>query len=397
MLKKIFIPFLLLLVTIKGATQNGAIDLAKSIKEKKEKAKQVAKENVADPNKNFKSIVTDLFNGGNGYYQALIKNGILKQGDGEVQVKSTIYGLIRIFDSTRREDKFFRKLRWVRNIQIGLGAVMGEENKISELNSSLTVALINKRVTNWKLFYEEISASDIEEVLVHIKKATDAADAIANRPNPAPNDIEESKKADKQIEEFSATLDFNKLSGLISDEEIETARAKWEKLTGKYDDIKKKISGAPLLTWGYEGNYGNNKWSKINNKLEFIAGFGSKKDSVRNYDFYAGAFYNITQDTLNILKVLNRTTFSAKAGINKVLAKAKSDGSSLIEVFGGGEYQNIIKGIYPNEVKSAFKFDLSLSFRVAQNLYLPFRLKWNTNTGKFEGLIDLKFDVLSLF
>lgn len=32
-----------------------------------------------------------------------------------------------------------------------------------------------------------------------------------------------------------------------------------------------------LLTFGYEGDYGNNKWSKVNAKIEFLVGFGAKK------------------------------------------------------------------------------------------------------------------------
>ena len=89
--------------------------------------------------------------------------------------------------------------------------------------------------------------------------------------------------------------------------------------------------------------------------------------------------------------------FLAKAGFNKVLIKTKTDGASVLEVFGGGEYQSVTSGIYTDEKKNGFKFDASLSFRLAANLYLPIQIKWNTNTGKFEGYLDLKFDILTLF
>lgn len=105
----------------------------------------------------------------------------------------------------------------------------------------------------------------------------------------------------------------------------------------------------------------------------------------------------MNQDTLHKTGSLNRKVLLAKVGFNKVLIKAKTDGSSVLEVFGGGEYQNINSGIYVNEVKSAFKFNASLSFRLAPNLYLPVQVKWNTNTGRFEGYLDLKFDILTLF
>lgn len=105
----------------------------------------------------------------------------------------------------------------------------------------------------------------------------------------------------------------------------------------------------------------------------------------------------MNQDTLHKTGSLNRKVLLAKVGFNKVLIKAKTDGSSVLEVFGGGEYQNINSGIYVNEVKSAFKFNASFSFRLAPNLYLPVQVKWNTNTGRFEGYLDLKFDILTLF
>ncbi len=395
-MKKITVLVVVLLVLInKGFAQ----EYLNIYTQKMGEANTIAKDAVANPNKNFKSIFTDLFNGGNGYYQALIKNGILSQKEGEVKLKSTIYGLIRIFDSTRREDHFFRKLRWARNIQIGTGITLDDNNKISSVNSAVTVAIINKRVTDWKMFNMQFRADRIAKATEYVKKAIDAADAVFNKSNKTAKDIADSARIDKQLEEFNEAkiLDWSKLKGLISDDEIEESKLRWEKLTGEYEKFRKKLTGAPLLTYGYEGDYGNNKWTKLNNRVEFLVGFGAKKDSVRNYDFYAGAFYNMSQDTLNKLSVLNRKVFLAKVGFNKVLIKAKSDGSSLLEIFGGGEYQNIGSGRYTNETKNAFKFDASLSFRLAPNLYLPIQVKWNTNTGRFEGYLDLKFDILTLF
>ncbi|HMU08715.1 MAG TPA: hypothetical protein PKC54_01805 [Ferruginibacter sp.] len=372
-------------------------DFGKKFEEKKAEAKAIAKDAVDNPNKNFKSIFTDIFLGGNGYYQALIKNGILKQGDGEVKVNSTIYGLIRIFDSTKREDQFFKKLRWARNIQIGAGAVFDDDNKIKAVNSSLSVAVINKRVTNWRIFYKKFTPASIAKATANVEKAFGVVEALDNKENKTKADSAAYDKAAKQIEAFGKNNDFSLLKGLITDEEIEEAKTQWESLTKEYNDYKKKLTGAPLLTFGYEGDYGNNKWSKVNAKIEFLVGFGAKKDSVRNYDFYTGVFYNMNQDTLNKTGSLNRKVLLAKVGFNKVLIKAKTDGSSVLEVFGGGEYQNINSGIYVNEVKSAFKFNASLSFRLAPNLYLPIQVKWNTNTGRFEGYLDLKFDILTLF
>jgi hypothetical protein len=388
-MKKIII-IQLILAAISGTAycQLGGVSSGVLTK-KKTDAKKIVDETISNPNKNFKSKVTDLINGGNGYYQALIKNGILKQGDGEIQVKSTIYGIIRIFDSTKQEDHYFKKLRWARNTQFGLGAVMGEGNKVNSFGSSLTIALVNKRLTNWRLFDDTISTTAINDATSNVEKAFKRVEDMPAGP--------EQDKAFKQLQEFGETYDFGKLQGLISDEEIKDAKSKWTDLVKKYDNIKAQMSGAPLLTYRYEGNYGDNKWTKLNNQLEFLVGVGKKKDSVYKYDFYAGLFYEMSQDTLNKIKSLNRNTFTSKIGINCVLWKDKVDESSIIEAFGGAEYQHISKGRYTGEKTNNFKLDLTLSFRLAKNLYLPFQLKYNQSTGRFEGYIDLKFDVVNIF
>jgi hypothetical protein len=346
---------------------------------------------TSNQTKNFKSIVSDLMLFGKRNYQALIKNGILKQNEGEIQVKSSLYGLGRIFDSSWSEDRNFRKLRWARNLQFGIGAVLGEENKIRAFNSSFTLALLNKRELKRDFFLgTAITPDALSEAVENIAKAFDKS----INPNLEKADIIKFKK---QIDDFTNTLDFDKLKGLLTDEEITKTKKKWEMLSKPYDSLQKKLSAAPLLTYSYEGNYGDKKWSKLNNKMEFIVGFGNKKDSVRKYDFYSGLFYEMTQDTLNKIGTLNRKVFSAKVGINAVLLKAKSDGSSIIEAFGGAEYQNINKGFYQDEKKEGLKVDLTLSFKIAPNLYLPFQVKYNATTGRFEGYLDLKFDVVNIF
>lgn len=372
--------------------------------------KQLSAKKAADQLTNFKSIVTDLLT--NRYYQALIKNGVLKQNDGEIQIKSTIYGLIRIFDTTVSERKYFEKNRLARNITIGAGAILGDENKITSLNSSLTIALLNKREYkgSTNLFDKNsITAESIEAATVFVDKAFDAVEKKINDKLSSEEymrlSVDEKKEFKKKYEEevmkplndFSVDIDFDKLKGLINDDEIAQSKAMWGSLCDKYDNIQKKLSGAPLLTYNYEGNYNGDKWSKLNNRIEFIVGFGNKKDSIRKYDFYAGLFYEMGQDTLNQSGNLNRNVFNAKIGINNVLWRDKSDGSSIIEAFGGAEFQKINKGLYNGEKTNALKLDVTLSFRVAKKLYLPFQVKYNAASGKFEGYLDLKFDIVNVF
>ncbi|MDX1938088.1 MAG: hypothetical protein SFU21_13285, partial [Flavihumibacter sp.] len=368
-----------------------------------EKVKEVqsSAKSAADQTKNFKSIVTDLIGGR--YYQALVNNGMLTNTNSDVKIKSTIYGLIRVFDSTRREQEYFRQLRWARNTQIGLGAKIEKDNKISAFNTSLTIALLNKREYSDKenLFGKNnLAEQEIQKstVLIDTKVIPGIEAKINNELLSQTSKEELIKKYEKLFIDFNKSdFDFSLFKEFLNDSEIKSLKDGWGALTKKYDAIQKKLSGAPLLTFTYDGDYTGTKWTKLNNKMEFIVGFGNKKDSLRKYDFYAGAFYNNVQDTLNLKQSLNRRSFSTKVGVNAVVWKDKQDGSSIVEAFGGTEFSHINKGIYPGEKKNNFKFDLTLSFRLAKNLYLPFQLKYNATSGRFEGYLDLKFDVVNIF
>jgi len=395
-MKKNIIAFFVLCILSKASV---AQDFNAILSQKAEQKQQSAKD-AADQKINFKSVVTNLIAGR--YYQALVKNGIINQGDGELKIKSTIYGLIRIFDSTKREKTYFEKFRWARNTEFGAGVELDKNNKIQAFNPSLTIAILNKREYKGKAnFFDKngISPTKIEE-------ATKILDKAISKMEEEVNVITDPEKRKEKIAAIAAindkfnksAVDFSIYEKWLSKEEIKELGSKWKELTGKYDSLQKKLSGAPLLTYGYEGGYSGSKWNKLNNKLEFLVGFGgTTKDTTRKYDFYAGVFYDITQDTLNKLSSLNRNVFTAKIGVNKVLFKHDADGSSIIEVFGGAEYQNISKGIYTGEKKDFLKLDLTFSFRLAKNLYLPFELKYNATTGRFEGYLDLKFDVVNIF
>lgn len=407
MKKKKILIILLLSIFISASYGQNAPDFSGKLEQKQLTAKKAADQSI-----NFKSIVTDLMGGR--YYQALIKNGILNQSDGEIKIKSTVYGLIKIFDTTMSERNYFQKNRLARNIMLGGGAILEKNNKIKALNSSLTIALLNKREYKGSanLFDQnDITESSISAATIFVDKAFEAVAKKVNDKKNSPeylnlkDDAERKAFLDryksqviKPLNEFAENIDFDKLKGLISDDEIKQSKLMWGALSDKYDNIQKKLSGAPLVTYNYEGNYNGNKWTKINNHLEFIVGFGNKKDSVRKYDFYAGVLYDVYQDTLNQTGSLNRKIFTAKIGINNVLWKDKADGSSIMEAFGGAEFQNISKNhLYDGERTNELKLDITLSIRLAKNLYLPFQVKYNAISGRFEGYLDLKFDIVNIF
>ncbi|HVI46371.1 MAG TPA: hypothetical protein VM802_15965 [Chitinophaga sp.] len=400
--KRYSLLLLLLCSTIVGMAQQHTTEatLGAVLEQKKNTANAAADQKI-----NFKSIVTDLIGGR--YYQAMLKNGIANQKGGELQIKSTIYGLIRLFDSTRSEQHYFNKLRWARNIQIGSGTTFGNDNQLTSAKLSLTVAIINKREYNAKpgqpnvFELHGLSPDDSAGLKSFVKLNQDLVDKrIEVLVNAAPDDAARKAVMDKFqkiFDTFNSNADFSVFKDLLSQNEMEQLNSSWKKLTEKYDSIQRMLSGGALLTFTSDGNYNGKQWEKLDNKLEFLIGLGSKKDSVRNYDFYAGAYTHFNQDTLNKQSSLNRQEYSTKVGINKVVWKDKADGSSILEAFGGAEYAYIGRGLYAGEKNNAFKLDVNLSIRIAKNLYLPFQVKYNPDSGKFEGYLDLKFDVVNIF
>lgn len=381
-MKKIIFIILGILV-INASTAQSVFNPFKEVEEKMENASTSKWQNIK------KFIEADLLN--NRYYQALVKNGFLKQTDNEYQLKSTIYGLIRIFDSTKQEKQFFQKNTWARNTTIGLGAVMGEDNNINALNTSLAINLLNGReIRASKLFDETISKEKLENATKIFDKVLENAEKTINGTN-----ADKTKEVLNQLADFNKSkINFSLLKGLLTDEEISECKSTWEALNKRYDEIKSKLDGAPSLVYKYEGNYTNTSWQKINNSLEFLVGLGNSKSKERNYDFYAGLFYNATQDTTKKTAFLNRTQFTFKTGINAVLLK-DSEGNSTFEALGGAEFVNTSKGLYVGEMENNFKLDLTLSVRLSKNLFLPFQLKYNQTTGRFEGYIDLKMHVFT--
>jgi len=92
------------------------------------------------------------------------------------------------------------------------------------------------------------------------------------------------------------------------------------------------------------------------------------------------------QDTNNVSQVLNRSVFTTKVGINKVLAVTKTEEkSSLIEILLNAEFNYIPTGLYVKENQVSLMAASTISVRIANNIYLPIEVKYDPASGNVLG------------
>lgn len=339
---------------------------------------------AADPSSHVKSIRTDIFVD---KYQALLKSGILTGNEAGVKVSTTLYGLFKLFDSTIAIDTNYARYKWGRNIAIGAGIALGDDNRVTAVNPSLTWAVVNGR---------ELSAKKHREQWALIRNYVDGYETLLTAMERAVNANTLTQEQLSRIDSFNVKQNLQLLQGIVPETVLEGAVSNQRLLDSSYRKLERDIQAGPLFTVGLDGNYGDKAWSTLDAKAELLIGTGFKKDKDRNWDFYSGAFLNMAKDTVAV-KNLERQTFSLKAGLNKVLLKTRDRKNSMMEALGALEYRNILKGGYAGENNNTLLIDFTLSIRLANDLYLPLELKYDPRNGQFLGFIDLKMDIRKVF
>ncbi|HEX7847784.1 MAG TPA: hypothetical protein VF476_18420, partial [Chitinophagaceae bacterium] len=352
-----------------------------------------------DKSKNKYSFKYDLLSE---ILQVGIDKGVLKSNENEVNLKSTLYGLMVLFNKDYEIDKNYSRLKMQRNLEIGGSMQLNnEDQKINGFSLALKYAIINNRDLSEGKDYNKI-APQVRQL--QQKMASNIAPVLEAFLNDSTKSDEEKELLTKFLHDNSNIKDFNlffsKLKPIVSftnNKEISRLMANMqtdlEKLNAEYDSITKVIEKRPLLTFSTEGKSLEGEWEFAKFKLEYSKGLGFVKDDQNPWDIYFGAFFDITRDTVSSSKKLNRTIGTLKGGINHVLIK-KSNNQSFVEVLGGFEYNSIFDGKYIDEKKNVLSALFNFTFRIAPNLYLPLELKYDPDKEKFLGLVRMKWDMI---
>ena len=355
-------------------------------------------ENVFDRNKTNYSFKYDLLSE---ILQVGLDRGILKGDQNDVSFKSTIYGLMVMFDKNYEIDKYYSKLKFQRNLELGGTMQMAEDNRINGFGASLKYAIINKRDLSYGHDYRRIADKVMatqQELAATIGKFLQAYGRDST------TTPEARLRLIRFLQENASIKDFNKFyeellaivgflpTGLTKEKfaEIQTSI---DLINKEYQDITREITKRPLLTFAAETRNSDNKWEFAKFKLEFVKGLGFVKEDEHPWDFYLGVFFDLGRDTLQISKNLDRSMGSLRGGINHVLIKRKNN-QSFLEVLGGFEYNSLFDGKYVGEKNETLNAMFNLTFRIAPNLYIPIAIKYDPDKGDFTGQIRIKWDMI---
>ncbi|MDP9081664.1 MAG: hypothetical protein M3O71_29990 [Bacteroidota bacterium] len=162
----------------------------------------------------------------------------------------------------------------------------------------------------------------------------------------------------------------------------------FDTLKNKYNFLANLMSKTSLWTAGIQVSTNQvNKFSKLDFNTEYQKGItrtntsmGLELDIKGNLDIY---------DTTAMTQTYNRNVLSGSAGINWIIYKDKKTQKSYVEFKPALAYNNVLNGTLPGETKSKFTGDGILRFRVTDNLWIPFDVKYDPKVGKFFGFLNI--------
>jgi hypothetical protein len=361
-------------------------------------------------NANLYNQITDIF-------QAAVRNGIISNSGGEYQLTTSLYGLKMLFHKgAPLSDIDYIKSKFQRNFNIT--AIIGTnstDNSIQSFSPSIKYAIINKRdVKDFGNAPKDqrdslFSAFNLLDIIADSTTFQDQIRGAKNDPakhdkmKKALNNLQTLKDTSASaIEQYLTTNGFN----LTQKDKATIEHVVHQYKNGK--DIYTRLVGAiqqgPLLTLHGGATIKNNAVNGIDAKLEYLVGLGSGvgKDPNKPWDFDTYASANIQKDSVTKSQTLDRQVYSAYVGINKVLAYTSQQSNkgvatqSLFEAKGSTGFDYIPTGRYPTDRTWTYNLDVIFSVRLANNLYLPFEIKYAPTKSSVLGLLKLQFNLPNL-
>ena len=344
--------------------------------------------------------------------QTAIQNGILSSSGSGITLQSSIYGILKLFDTTVKLDYRYKKLWLARNFALGAGAGLNNDNSISGFHTNAKWAIVNKR-DETDILVSAASRkrvallSQIEDVEGPLMAGFATAVDNAYRQDKSITLTEYNVITDSMIAAYPPNQSINMarlksaLLPYIMAGKIHADTAAFSQISlleaqrqSAYKKLTQTIQRGSLLTFTFNSNYTSNRWDSLNFQLEYMHGLGgdsTQKD--KPWDFYAGAFFNIKEDTLT-KQALQRQVAKGKIGVNWVPFTHK-DGSYLLEVLGTAEYDWVKQGWYQGENRSTWYADFTVTFYLNKTVYLPIEIKYDPLHGNFLGFLNVKWDILS--
>lgn len=363
-------------------------------------------------NSNLYSQITDIF-------QAAIHDGLLKNGNNELQLTASVYALQQLFSHAKKTftDQEYINSKDTRNINIsiitGFDNNNNNNNRITTFSPSVKFSLLNRRdpknQADAPLVYrtrrDKASLDLLNQVGLMAQKLTDLQNEQHDRAK-----LDSLQKAITQLHTLGADTTVAQVEKFFTDKGISLNKADVDTLANVIlanqalkkanDELVAAVAGGKLITFQGGSLFKNNGLYGMNTKLEFLVGTGWKADKDKPWDFDAYLSANLNKDSTAINPSgLNRQVYSGYVGLNKVLLyteqqpNATAATQSLLEIKGsaGADYIPNVK--YQKENEWNLNLDFVLSVRLAGNLYMPIEIKYAPAKDAFLGLFKLQYTI----
>lgn len=315
--------------------------------------------------------------------------------------QSSLFAIKAKTDDELWIDYNYLKEKFARNFTILINPALDAKLKFKSNTIGLKYAIVNNRD---KTVFNFSKPSDLDYLTIQ-------RDAIEEYSKIVP-DINDSRyiavlnffsteDGKKMVSEKDLPDEFKKIlkSKIPQTPEYKnlTLEAFRDYLSNQYKRLAKYVENRGL--WTIDGNFSSladgRLFSGITLSSEYLKGM-LKENSRMNLELNLKANIDLADDTSSKLSTdLHRQVFKFAGGFNWIIAKNKNF-KPIIELKGNITYNNVLGGLYQKEQKSKLTGEGTLRFRITDDFWVPFDIKYDPENGKVFGLLSLKVNFAGL-
>jgi len=373
------IKFLILLLAMTWLNSHGQVD-TNSVK------KELIRSDVNIRSGNTRDVLTNFF-------QLALND--LTGPDKRFRLSTNLFALRLKTNPKLNIDSFYKRNTFWRNSNLDFDVKLDSNYKFNGAAFGYRYAIVNKRDFTLAKDFERLIWTALED---HRKIADTINGLIAKTFSGNPNllirfndELNEytAQGSNKRFGELSDTLKRiikTALPDRTFDEDWRFARSAKEIYVNVKDRYKNKFLWvASLNASTYSDGF---LFSNIDLSTQATSGI-SNPDARNNVEFDINAKLSFLDDTIKTGRKLNRQMLSAEGGLNWVFRDRNTD-KSILELKGSFEYNYILNGVYANEERRLFTLNATLRFRVTDEIWIPFEIKYDPEDSNVFGFLSIK-------
>ena len=316
-------------------------------------------------------------------------------------------------------DTNYKKYRSLRKLNISLGVRLDSSFYFNGFASGIKYALINKTdITASRIFAERAKSNGVNKERNTLDSLLSEYFREKFKPFPSDTNSKEYKAAivfKDNVTNFSGDKPFASLkdvefkkvvrqiikeNGLnkindIFDNKADSSLKQID--VARFEALKNSMKNNLLWTIGISDTTYKDKFQFANISLvtEISKGLFDPEAGDNNIEFTAKSVYNFLNDTLINGRNLKREIFTTEAGFNWIIRDRSTDKSFFETKFSGTYYHNFAS-IYNGEKRDSLTLNATLRFRLTDDIWIPFEVKYNPKSGNVFGFFNIKANFTGL-